>query len=387
MHTSSGMCTASGDFDRKAGTSNRIRVLSGGQFMKRIHIKAFIIVMITAVLFSALFCITSTNYVYAEGYTAPQNGIHLWTIFVDESDEGIAAASEADPKHEYGNIDAMNESEFHTVRCVGDVSVQVPEGFTGDYGSGVVPEGNIELQYIRGRGNSTWETYKKPYRLEFKEAQDFFGMGKSKTWALLANAYDETLVRNRVAMYLADRSGLDYTPQMIPVDVVMVGSESGSRYLGSYYLSETVKVEESRLDIPKPGKKTESEDPAEDPNITGGYLLSVYSPLQDEDEPESTVFKTAAGVMLINSTPDFESEDLTPGQIKQRNYIRSFVQETEDLIMQEGDINETGHAAIAEKMDMKSAADYWWLQEFSYNTDAFKTSSTHLYKTADCNGR
>ena len=351
--------------------------------MKRINIKAFTITILTALLFSALCCVTFTNKTYAEEFTAPQNGIPLMTIYVDESDEGIAGASKADPDHEYGNIDAMNESEFHTVRCVGNVSIQVPEGFTGDYGSGVVPEGNIELQYMRGRGNSTWETDKKPYRLEFKEAQDFFGMGKSKTWALLANAYDETLVRNRVAMYLADRSGLDYTPQMIPVDVVIVGSESGSRYLGSYYLSETVKVEESRLDIPKSGKKTESEDPADDPNITGGYLLSVYSPLQDEDEPESTVFKTTAGLMLINSTPDFESEDLTAGQAKQRNYIRSFVQETEDLIMHEGDINEAVHAAIAEKMDMKSAADYWWLQEFSYNTDAFKTSSTHLYKTAD----
>ena len=351
--------------------------------MKNIHFKAFAIAVITAVLFSTLFFIALPDKIYAKEYTAPENGIPLLTIYVDESDEGIAAACEADPGHEYGDISAMNESELHTVRCVGNVNVRVPEGFFGEYGSGEAPEGSIELKYIRGRGNSTWENDKKPYRLEFKEMQDFFGMCKSKTWALLANAYDDTLVKNRAAMYLADGSGLKFTPQMVPVDVVMTGSKSGSRYLGSYYLSETVKMEESRLNLSKPGKKTESEDPADDPNITGGYLLSVYSPLQDEDEPESTVFKTEAGVMFINSTPDFESEDLTPGQAKQRSYIRSFVQDIEDLIMQEGGINEARHAAIAEKMDMRSAADYWWLQEFSYNTDGFKTSSTHLYKTAD----
>ena len=31
-------------------------------------------------------------------------------------------------------------------------------------------------------------------------------------------------------------------------------------------------------------------------------------------------------------------------------------------------------------MDLKSAADYWWVQEFTVNSDAFATPSTYLYK-------
>ena len=102
----------------------------------------------------------------------PRNGIPLVIIRVDESEEAIRAASEADPNHTYGTMDAMNESEDHSVRCVGTAEVIVPEDYRGEYGSVSVPQGELRIDYIRGRENTTWDVYanKKPYKFRLSEA-------------------------------------------------------------------------------------------------------------------------------------------------------------------------------------------------------------------------
>lgn len=43
-----------------------------------------------------------------------------------------------------------------------------------------------EMEYIRGRGNSTWICDKKPYKIKLSKKADLFGMGKNKHWVLLA---------------------------------------------------------------------------------------------------------------------------------------------------------------------------------------------------------
>jgi hypothetical protein len=47
--------------------------------------------------------------------------------------------------------------------------------------------GTIE---IRGRGNTTWNHPKKPYRIRFAEKTALFGLEKAKNWVLLANYQD-----------------------------------------------------------------------------------------------------------------------------------------------------------------------------------------------------
>ena len=314
----------------------------------------------------------------------PQNGIPLVIIRIDESEEAIALASENDPKHEYGSIGQMNESGLHTVRCIGDLQIIVPEGFEGEYGSIEVPADPVEMKYIRGRGNMSWGmSSKKSYKVEFYDYQDFFGMGAGTDWALMANSMDSSYLRNRITYWLGDQIGLAFSPQQIPVDVVMIGSGCGRCYLGSYTLCETVSIDKGRVSIPKLKKNVESEDPNETPNITGGYLLSYYSETQDSDKPKNTVFTTDSGLEWMSRTPEFDDGELTPGQSVQRTYIEEFIQELDDLIVKSETIDEKTHQQIAEKMDMESAADYWWIQTFSANPDAFCTSSTYMYKTPD----
>ena len=341
--------------------------------------------LISAFIFVSVLCMFFSVTVFLQEdpiILEPQNEIPLLIIRIDESEKAIADAKEKDSEHVYGKVSDMNDSPDHSVRCVGTVEIIVPDEYEGEYGSVSVPAGEIKLDYIRGRGNSTWDlAIKKPYKFKLSEANDLFGMGSSKEWAILANDKDSTLIKNRIIMWLGDQLGLKYTPKMVPVDVVMIGSESDSRYLGSYCLSELVNIEESRLDIPKLKKN----DTVENADISGGYLISIHNMFQDYDEPDSNWFATEkSGITFNHENPSFESEPVETGRIQQREYIRNYINEIDDLIMtDEENIDEERHNRIGELLDLTSTADYWWVQEFSKNGDAFDTNSTYLYKERD----
>src|SRR5690606_10459946 len=76
-------------------------------------------------------------------------------------------------------------------------------------GEGLSPvEGTLE---VRGRGNSTWDWPKKPYRLKLTTSTELLGMPKSRHWVLLANYADKTLMRNDVAFMFSESLGMAYT--------------------------------------------------------------------------------------------------------------------------------------------------------------------------------
>lgn len=96
---------------------------------------------------------------------------------------------------------------------------------------------------IKGRGNTTWNDDKKPYKLKLDSKTDLFGMGKSKHWVLLANAYDHASARNLVSNMLANDFGMN-AMSSTPVEVVLNG-----QIMGSYDLCEHVRIDSGRVDI------------------------------------------------------------------------------------------------------------------------------------------
>ena len=256
----------------------------------------------------------------------------------------------------------MNESEDHSYRCTGSMDLVVPDGYqSAVLGTSSESFSGLEIDYIRGRGNSSWGADKKPYKIKLSKKQDFFGMGASKHWVLLANSSDNTLLRNSLSLWLAGKLGMPYTPQFVFADVVMEG-----KYLGSYYLAEQVRVEESRTEIAEL-----KEEMTEEPDIWGGYLLALHP---YEKDPEEDKFITSQGVDLLHVTPSFAEDEGDYQNDAQRDYIRSYVQKTEDAIFS-GD-----YEKASSLLDLTSAADYWWMQEICENLDAYRTSSTYLYK-------
>ena len=69
-------------------------------------------------------------------------------------------------------------------------------------------------------------------------------MGKGKKWALLANCFDPTLMRNYIAFDIAHELGIDYTSNQKYVELWVDGV-----FKGCYTLMEPVQQGKDRVDI------------------------------------------------------------------------------------------------------------------------------------------
>ncbi|MCR5624391.1 MAG: CotH kinase family protein [Lachnospiraceae bacterium] len=268
-----------------------------------------------------------------------------------------------------GTIDEMNSSKDHSVECYGNIDITVPDGFVSEYQTTdtAYTGGTYEMDYIRGRGNSTWTENKKPYKIKLADSTDLFGMGKNKHWALIANYYDPTLIKNRFTYYLGNAIGMEFTPQLVPVDVVMNG-----KYLGSYYLSEQVKVDKNRVAI------NDLEDYEEGGDMTGGYLLGLEP--YEKDKDSSYWFTTDYKVNFILESPEEVSDAAGEGALDQMHeYISKYVNDTEAAIFGD-DFKDANGKSYTEYMDVESAARYYIFQSLTLNVDAYGNSSTKLYK-------
>lgn len=119
---------------------------------------------------------------------------------------------------------------------------------------------------IRGRGNYTWIGFeKKPYRLKFADKQQMLGLPPSRHFALLAGADDDLgQLRNALGFELARRLVAGWTPRLQPLEVVLNG-----RYIGLYFLAETIRVAANRVDI------AEQPDNLAVGDVSGGWLVEV----------------------------------------------------------------------------------------------------------------
>jgi len=109
----------------------------------------------------------------------------------------------------------------------------------------ILPENNGgESDSIRIRGNSTNSTNKKPYRIKFDKKQGLFNKPTAKSWVLLANFYDNSLMLNAIALRLGQKLGLAYTNTFQFVDLYL-----NDKYKGIYLLTEQIQVGSNRIDI------------------------------------------------------------------------------------------------------------------------------------------
>ncbi len=116
-----------------------------------------------------------------------------------------------------------------------------------------------ELTTVRGRGNSTWRSSsKKPLRLKFPSKTRFLATSaedksstNAKSWTLLANDFDKSMLRNGLTHELVDyinkvdnANNLPFNPACQYVDLVVNGE-----YWGTYQISDQVQVGSGRVDI------------------------------------------------------------------------------------------------------------------------------------------
>lgn len=217
---------------------------------------------------------------------------------------------------------------------------------------------------VKGRGNSTWKYLgnKKPYKIKFEKKQNLFSMGNCKSYVLLSNQLDTTLIRNELAFYLASGLGLEYTPKYQQVHLYM-----NNKYMGVYLLCQQIDTGSAGIDIEtKDGNSITN-------NVDVGYFLEfggavnhkdfVLHPVKDSTYNWSDIF--AAEIKY----PD--EQEITTTRLA---YISQYMEQLNSAILLKS------WDKINELADIDSIVNYFLVYEILLNGDM--GWSTYLYKPA-----
>lgn len=224
------------------------------------------------------------------------------------------------------------------------------------------PDGSVDFEAtninIKGRGNTTFNYPKKPYAIKLKDKAEILGMKEHKSWVLLANWMDRTLMRNDVAFQIAKQTGLSWTPSGKFVEVIMNGS-----HIGNYYLCEQIKVNKNRLNI----KEMKATDLAGDA-ITGGYLMEL-----DTYYDEVNKFRpTQSNLPYMFKEPD--EDVLQPAQL---SWFENYINEMETKLYADDWLT---NREYADYMDLESFVDWWFVYELAMNSEPVWPKSSYVHK-------
>ena len=250
------------------------------------------------------------------------------------------------------------------------------------------------LTQMKGRGNNTFSYPKKPYQIKLKDKASLSGMTAAKTWILLANWTDISLLRNQIMLDVSRASGLRYAVACEQVDVWVNGG-----YQGLYLMTEKIQIAKGRMEITDLEKATEEANDQDtfpgrivkrktkefplirdypkvkDPeDITGGYIATIEKNhrMKNNDIPG---FRTDAVLSVQIKEPSFPSS-------AQTEYFARLVTETQHALMaRDGICPETGKS-FEEYLDLESFAKKFLIEDWCKNYD-FLGGSQYIYKDSD----
>jgi hypothetical protein len=104
---------------------------------------------------------------------------------------------------------------------------------------------------IKGRGNSSWNWPKKPYKIKLNTKETLLSDKDSisrllpeKDWVLLSDYQDGVHLLNNIAFLIGRMLEMPFTNTVIPVELTLNGE-----YLGLYGLTEQVEIKNNRVNI------------------------------------------------------------------------------------------------------------------------------------------
>ena len=286
-----------------------------------------------------------------------------------------------------GGLDRIHADKSHKEK--GCTMLAINSNGKVDYDAG--------LASMKGRGNSTWGYPKKPYNIKLGSKAKLFGMEKAKSWCLIANYEDLSLLRDQIVYNLGADIGMTESPDCRSIDLYVNGE-----YKGVYLITEKVEINKNRVDITDLEGDTEDlnpdldfstlapqgiggkfcsyiensqrwyDIPNEPENIPGGYLLELE--VADRYPNEASGFVTKNTQTVVMKSPEFASE----AQIK---YISGYWQEMEDALYSETGYNDLDKH-YTDYIDIVSWAKQYLIQEWTSNWDAGLTSN-YFYKDVD----
>ena len=293
----------------------------------------------------------------------------------------------------------------------------------------------MALESVKGRGNSSWQASneffgKYAFNMKLAKKTNLFNIDTtklpdgskasgSKSYCLLANNADESMLRNALTYQLASEIGLLYSPEFSFVDIYDNGE-----YLGQYLVTEKVDIGSSKLikgnsfeDINEDAVKEVTKNPEAtidktttkttysytyannktytpdmryanvapngatsdknkypydntetDPTKQGKYLLEFEISDRVNDEP--CYFVSPQGQNVVVKSPEYATKE-------QVEFIAKKFAKMEEVAFT-ANASKTDLSAV---MDVESFAKMYLIQEFTANLDA---ASTSYYITFDC---
>ena len=256
----------------------------------------------------------------------------------------------------------------------------------------------MDIKELKARGNSTF-TYaaKKSYQMKLETASDLLQNGENvKTWVLLANYFDATLMHDKLFKDMAAALEMPYTASCDWVNLYYDGE-----YRGVYLLSEKNAVKDTGINITDLEAAYKDQNPEYGTNmttatgtnayggsytyttgltdptdITGGYLLELNH--DAPDEVNGFVTKKGKGVNV--KSPEWCGDAAM-------EYISEYYQAFENAVYAMGEngnytgINDDGKHYY-EYVDRDSLVKIFLLQELALSPDGF-ISSLYFYKDAN----
>ena len=205
---------------------------------------------------------------------------------------------------------------------------------------------------MKCRGNSTFHQPKKPYRIKFDEKINMNGQGDgpSKSWVLLANYADKSMMRDHVTFAMGKKLGnIGFTSSSSYVQFYM-----NDVYFGVYELVEHHGEGKYRIVM--------NEDP-EEPDTD--YLIELDEYVNINGGVIPYYFNVEERAFSIKS--DFMT-------MKKWRFIKGYFEKVDEAI-ESGD-----EETIGELIDLDSFVDLYLLHEIAMNSDGGSSSFFFLKK-------
>lgn len=264
-------------------------------------------------------------------------------------------------------IDTKGQEIFDTPRIIANMGISNnPSGQNNVSGPYNNFNGKVSIEI---RGSSSKYFSKKSYAFSTldqngkKKDASILGMPMEKEWILYAPYADKTLLRNYLTYNLSQSMG-NYAPRCEFAELVINGI-----YHGVYMVTEKIKRDENRVNIAHIDNESIS-----DTSISGGYIFKIdrYTP--------NTVGWFSSIPSALPATKKVFYTNYYPADSaineKQKLYLKNYMDQFEKAVVS-GPPNE-----FKKYLDLKSFADFFLINEFSKNVDAYRLS-TYLYKDRD----
>jgi hypothetical protein len=227
---------------------------------------------------------------------------------------------------------------------------------------------------IEKRGHSSQMFDKKQYGIELRNNNgndikvSILGMPEESDWVLNASYIDRSLLRNVLAYKLSNDLGR-YASRTRYCELVLNGE-----YRGIYIIQEKIKRDKNRVDIKKINKTDNSGDA-----LTGGYIIKIDR-VDPGDKYWTSPYPAVLGSTKSPITYIIEYPKASDITAEQFIYIQNYVTEFEKIMRSA--FYRDPFAGYYNYIDIDAFVDYYLINEFSKNTDAYRLSA-FMYKNKD----